>query len=343
MKDIDFDELDKAVNSLMSASAEKTTEPAAAPEAKEAVADTPQPATAETPVDQSKESIPEPAAETVAEPVAVSVASTTPKPKTAAPAKRRGGKFMDVMPSSAGARPAGPVSRVGASIAPPTDAAETSDSPAKEPEEVEPTPKPADAHTMPDPIDMAKQPESEAMVEAVAEPTPEETSIPKASADSTPESTDNLGSESPFLSDAKVEKRPLGGEVLEEDAPSDEKDDGVEASAEDETIEEPSQLPAEPTQAELKADVVAVEAGEHDNLENDTQSNAGMEAGAINQQYKEEQSTGDESHAAIYDTQPYPTNKKVKKKSGWLWVLWIFILLSLGAGGAVALYLMNII
>ncbi|MNX68010.1 hypothetical protein D3C86_991710 [compost metagenome] len=66
---------------------------------------------------------------------------------------------------------------------------------------------------------------------------------------------------------------------------------------------------------------------------------------SIQPQYKEEPSSTKEEHAAIYDTDSYhqPLVHPVKKKSGWLWVVWIVLLLALGAGGAAALYYFKII
>ncbi|MNL44290.1 hypothetical protein D3C87_1668540 [compost metagenome] len=66
---------------------------------------------------------------------------------------------------------------------------------------------------------------------------------------------------------------------------------------------------------------------------------------SIQPQYKEEPSSTKEEHAAIYDTDSYhkPLTHPAKKKSGWLWVLWIVLLLALGAGGAAALYYFKII
>ena len=66
---------------------------------------------------------------------------------------------------------------------------------------------------------------------------------------------------------------------------------------------------------------------------------------SIQPQYKEEPSSTKQEHAAIYDTDTYhkPLAHPAKKKSGWLWVLWIILLLALGAGGAAALYYFKVI
>ncbi len=347
MKDIDFDELDKAVNSLMNASANDTN--AAAPTTDNVSEQTaPEPVPQKDPPASAPATVPEEKGESVA------VQSTAaPAPKPATPAKRRGGRFMDVMPSGASARPVSTrASREGVSLAPlgatnqasaaPDTTQQVEETPVVEPET--PPSQTDESPTMPDPIDMMDDAKDETNNDAtpvdVSEATPVEDESDTASKEGS--IADEGGS--PFLADTKVEKRPLGGDnaPLEENPVDEGKGDADEPGA-----DEP---PAQPAPAEYNADVVAVEAGEPKEFAK-TVHEAKVEAaesatvsGAINQQYKEEASTGDESHAAIYDTQDYPnTAKPAKKKSGWLWVLWIFILLSLGAGGAVILYFMNII
>jgi hypothetical protein len=61
---------------------------------------------------------------------------------------------------------------------------------------------------------------------------------------------------------------------------------------------------------------------------------------AIAQQYKEQPNSGDQTNAAIYDTNTY--NKAVMKpargKSRWLWVLWALLLVIIGAGVGAAVF-----
>jgi hypothetical protein len=66
---------------------------------------------------------------------------------------------------------------------------------------------------------------------------------------------------------------------------------------------------------------------------------------SIPQQYREEPNTGDKDNGGIYDTDSYhqPLAHPAKKKSGWLWVLWIVIILIIGAGGGAALYFFGIV
>ena len=68
-------------------------------------------------------------------------------------------------------------------------------------------------------------------------------------------------------------------------------------------------------------------------------------AASITPQYKEVESTGDHSNGSIYDTAAYhkPLAHPAKKKSGWLWVIWVVLLLLVGGGGAAALYYAGLI
>lgn len=354
MKDIDFDELDKAVNSLMS----KNTKPETAKE--------PEPTSDKTVQDQNEAlsttaevATPEPQAE---EPVQSEEATPAAAPKPPAPARKRSGRFMDMVHPSADMKnkpSTGPISREGATIAAPA----ASPTPESVPAPAEATtPEPTTAETISEsafdsmlgPIAMHEEQNTSA-AEAEIEQAQTEPEV------SEPEQPVQSG-ETPFLADAKVEKRPLGADGSGEKfadkpmiAPTDE-------TATEETISKPEELdkpPLEPTPAELNADVVAIEASdpqadEKPNTEPVSDENEPKPepaepevpaGGAINQQYKEQPSSGDTRHAAIYDAETYPATGVVhsKKHSGWMWVLWIFILLSLGAGGAVALYLMKII
>ncbi len=178
--------------------------------------------------------------------------------------------------------------------------------------------------------------------------------------------------DSPFLADAKIEKRPLNASPL---------DTGTVGTLElvDESLEQvqlsPETAPTEPTEEivsqqpiavsdvpELSSELVAIEATGRandeeqvvastetspaiDNSKKSADSGASTATASIAQQYKSKESTGDTSHAPIYDTSQYadPVAHPAKKKSGWLWVLSVLILLALGSGGAVALYLTGII
>lgn len=69
-------------------------------------------------------------------------------------------------------------------------------------------------------------------------------------------------------------------------------------------------------------------------------ANQPVVSASIPQQYQEKPSTGDQTSGAIYDPNTYNKAllKQPKSKSGWLWVLWILVLLIVGAGAGAAVY-----
>lgn len=160
--------------------------------------------------------------------------------------------------------------------------------------------------------------------------------------------------ESPFLPDAKVEKRPLGGtgsdfEVSSLSAtPEEEPQELLEAPEEEllleaNTLPDPIEFashqadtPEEPPKEETpEPTVLPVEALAPVSPAPEEPSTPI----AITQQYKEKPSDEQES-GAIYDTESYhqPLVKPPKKRSGAWTVLWIILLVLLGAGVGVACY-----
>lgn len=217
------------------------------------------------------------------------------------------------------------------------------------PEPVTPTPS---ADTMPDPIDTAQDTGSEIMTSD--EPTP-----------ASSEAATFTPSESPFIVDAKVEKRPLNPGAQDEspmidtagittgpdEASTVSDGSGTDMAAENES-DEPPLTPQVP---ELSSDLVAIESDERVEVTQaiDTKDAASdlqepsvpLGASSIAQQYATQPSSGDQSHAAIYDASQYPepVSHPAKNKAGWLWVLWVVLLLGVGAGGAIVLYNLGII
>ncbi len=363
MKELDFDELDKAVNSLMS-NVPKDTPPG---EAENTVTIPPS--------DKSQPVGPPP-------PVSTPVANSQPSPSRSVPstgslAARRGGRFMDMVHPSADMKkpePTKPVSRQGATIAP----SSTTTPPPETPTEVTPvissTPTPSDEpmssphqpqaqSDWPDPLDMASSKD----VASPADEVPKE-EVPEVKTNTPDPDPDPLTS--PFLPNTKVEKRPLGSPVASEETP--------ELSAtglgqEDLTVDNPdAQLPPAPSEPEqplpeeLQGDLVAIESGsakvvapteapkleekptapepeEEPKLEEKPPAPSGPVS--IPKQYKEEPSTSEQESGAIYDTDSYhqPLAHPAKKKSGWLWVLWIVLILVVGAATGAALYFYGII
>jgi hypothetical protein len=398
MKELDFDELDRAVNSLMT-DVSKTDAPGV--EQKEKTLDL----TSVSPVDAPGSVPAEPQTPVVSPPPS----TPTPTPKATTPmaplATRRGGRFMDVVhPSSNMKKSDQPraTSRQGITVAPrgtfeaspaaPADSAapETpSESSLQEPVSSQPSSAyehPDSASEWPDPLEMAdfkqQKPAPEVPVEPVSSPLP--SPMQPKSAQSQPTPVDKPPLESPFLPDTKVEKRPLGSD---NSAPVEEPDRTPLPSSEvEKTASDPDdQLPALPKDVEpilpeeFHSELVAIEADTHilddetpkpvdaplserekeeieakkaaaaaeaeksSPVEVDTPAPSGPTS--IPQQYREEPNTGDKESGAIYDTDTYhqPLAHPAKKKSGWLWVVWIVLILLVGAGAGAALFFLGII
>lgn len=353
MKDLDFDELDRAVNSLMN---DKTS---------------PAPGDTSSSVSPASASVTSSVTPSQPEP-----AVSMPTPRQAPPAARRGGRFMDVVPATRKAKDvvSTPVSREGVNIQPSAPLASLTTQSDKAVVEA-PTAKENATPTTdwPDPLELAASKET---------PAPDASEVPGQLNTSTrdtveqedvsmPDMPDQAASlatvdeplSSPFLPDAKVEKRPLGGAALAST--------GSELTVEDEN----AQLPALPKDVEpalpeeLHGDIASIEA---DNSTTDpakhvesnettkeslpkgiepkkptvTVTEAIVPSGptSIPQQYKEEPSSGDKENGAIYDTDSYhqPLSHPAKEKHGWSWVLWILLILLVGAGGGAALYFLGI-
>lgn len=205
---------------------------------------------------------------------------------------------------------------------------------------------------MPDPLERGAAPE--------APDSPEPTLTPEPAVSSTAAALD-----SPFIADAKVEKRPLNADAavaepsfdtqMANELTSEEPSEPADTEKTDAAADEP---PATPQVPELSSDLVAIESNEKVEEPVATQTIDTKDAAkavdepavplgatSIAKQYKSHPSTGDQSHAAIYDASQYPepVTHPAKKKSGWLWVLWVVLLLGVGAGAAVLLYSMGII
>lgn len=399
MKDLDFDELDRAVNTLMG-SVSKTDKSEPEEETK-TVSITPTLPSETTPVAESASP-----ASTLSP--SVTTAPTPPVSTSTPLAARRGGRFMDVVHSSSDMKKdkpvSSPISRQGATIQPanPAVVPEASKSTSSTlPSEPQSTPSvssetPAtDADTpthsdWPDPLEMSGFNKTESVETAKDEKsekpeTPEPTPLLEEGSETpvtAPASEDLQPLSSPFLTDAKVEKRPLGGAPASsvEDAPEPDHTPVVTNTDTEGTVNDPKdQLPPsieEPKKElppEYQGELVAIESGstevpvppkteeteekkpEVKPAKPDSHPTALLEAKteddhaftgptSIAQQYKEEPSTGDQNNGAIYDTEAYhkPLAHPAKKKSGWMVVLWILVILLVGAGAGAALYFLGI-
>lgn len=296
MKDIDFDELDRAVNSLI---APKTTSVAA---------------TAETT-----------AVPAVSSPVSTAADELHTPAATPLAARRSSGRFMDVVHPSSDMRtspvPARPAAHTEMTITPPSSSADLG------PKATEEAAEPEEAETVPDLIDMP------------VTPPVEDTPSPL---------------ESPFLSDAKVEKRPLGAFSNETSEPpmsvTPPSETAKPETFEDTADEKPGNKSDHPIgtdtplPAELQDNLLSIEANEDTESKKDETPPiptvvTPVGATSIQTQYTEQPSTGDQPTGAVFDTDAYKKPiARPKKKSGWLIVLWIFLLLVVGAGVGAAVY-----
>jgi hypothetical protein len=318
MSELDFDELDKAVNNLMGDV--PRVEPPKNDDVKTLNISSTLPDSARPSLDElnsalsqvngpTSQSTPAPAPASTATPAAEPV---SPRATTPPLAQRRGGRFMDVVhPSSDMKNAAKPIltgQRQGVTIQPSgrplADEAlvASDDAPVATPD---PTPafafpvaadtEPATATTThepasewPDPLDMpgydaepdTASPVEETPVAPVAFGTPAPITASDAPVDESDDDDDDLFTidddepedepqplTTPFLADAKVEKRPLGSPVTDE--PSDELSHapvlGVLVDESTETAKVEDQLPANPEEAgpalppELQSDLMAVE------------------------------------------------------------------------------------
>ncbi len=341
MKDIDFDELDKAVNSLMATTPAESAAPVpvatTSPAQTVAVAPVVAPAPAPTPIQ-------------VAQPIPVAVRSVPP-------AIRRTGRFMDMVPASADKKqrdatsPKPTSSREGLAISPRTDGI---DSLATGPVPAVQATAASAPVTMPDPIDMVQNPP--------VEPEPQEPISVNQTADVSTQPPAPI--ESPFLTDTKVEKRPLNAGTSEPSGPTidmrglldADMPGSYEAGSNNDSINDHvDEPPVTPQIPELSSDLVAIESSSGTDVIQATETSDAasqvevpstpLGAASIAQQYQTQASTGDQSHAAIYDASQYPepVAHPAKHTSGWLWVLWVILLLGVGAGGAFLLYNFGII
>lgn len=253
MSDIDFEELDKAVNSLVGGDSTDKKEPATQA--------------------SSDDSTPQ---------------DTAPKVGPALASRRSSGRFMDMKHDSSDMQKKdnsllGGTAKTNITPLNPDVVAE--DSPSKKSDT-----EPAQKSDWPDPIDTKKDDESIKEPSSTDMPDPldhivtndtkkddlddhdakpdkeaehEEVSKDKPEIDyeETDEKKDDK-KESPFLDDAKVEKRPLGG--FSDESPVTPSSSGDAKDGKDSTDEEKPQPPTEPVELppELDKDLVAIEAGE---------------------------------------------------------------------------------
>ena len=348
MGDIDFDELDKAVNSLMGQNAvqEEVEQPGAS-----------HASTASAPAQQPE---PTPAVEP---PTSSAAPLDTPVTPVAAPAavRRSSGRFMDVIPSnnrytSSRPTPTAPARREAAPIAP--------DAPAVS---VDQTAIPSEDFSQ-NTVDLDQNFDNN-----FANDTPVDEAAPLSS---------------PFLEGVEIDKRPLGSPAVDSEvSPAQEADLGVMPDpidfSQQNTEEAPQDLGGDPWGAESQQEDVVIQdpvqpefspemlALEKMSLETDevidSQVNSGDEvqpavqeiepvaqpaevaaketaaplaSGDIAQQYSPSAEAAPEP-SAVFDAAsetPATLNHPVKKKSGWSVIFWILLMIIVGVGGGVAVW-----
>lgn len=387
MKEIDFDELDRAVNSLMKTvppdSTSKTSDQRTDEEetvltigsSSEVAEDdlmkelvptaTPDAEVISVNEEHAREPQPEPK-----EPE--TVAQATSETPSATPTPRRG-RFMDmVRPTVRDAKrttTSGLASRQGITLQPmgnPVDAREEVVSDTAVVEQADYTSEP----------DTSMFPQSFDALDAEIE-LPQVTDDAVAAEEAPAETaTDDIAPlSSPFLPDAKVEKRPLGrpadaAPVIDLAA---ELNENTETTVESQSVlpedvispNKDAQLPEQPLPAELGSELLSIETST-DNLPPEPQPEAvtpvlvtpnptttssarlapepvrPIEMTSIPQQYKvQPQSTEAAPVGTIYDTQPLA--HPAEKKPGWMWILAILAILIIGAGFGAAVYYLNLL
>lgn len=356
MKDLDFDELDKAVNSLM----------AGVPKSA-AISDTTEKTVT---INSSSDADTANASPLPSQPTRTSASTgTVMSDRSPVPAARRGGRFMDVVhPSSDMKKPEMPVRSVrqATPIEPPKP--ETPAKATDSKDDVQAEDRTLLKSDWPDPLEMT-QFSPQADTDAVVQNTVDSN---ETAYDDSETKADDEPLVSPFLPDTKVEKRPLGANALVAAAQPVNTDMPMILEDTD------SQLPAtlEDTKPvlpeELHSDLVAIESDTTGVAEPEKspeplqppikeektpwrEAKSAAEGPAkplmpsgptsIPQQYSEEVPTGAQENGAIYDTDTYhqPLAHPAKQRSGWMWVVWILLILAIGAGGGAALYFLRLV
>lgn len=371
MKDLDFDELDKAVNSLMT-SVPKTPASRTEPDDEKTLDIKSTLDTDETisfdkldTVAAEAASTALPAEEQKSEAVAETIASI-PSTAAVAPAARRGGRFMDVVHPSSDMKkattPVRSVSRQGSTIEPTMPVrpeaprastpfvAEKPDMTASQPEPILVDSSKTPSESWPDPLEMADfkddvMPKEEEWNASAPVPS-------NVNAEPAPLT-------SPFLPDTKVEKRPLGSSATATTEASELSDSSE--LREDKTVDDPNdQLPANPADVpqqlpeELQSDLMSIEADTHEGVPKTEATHPSdeklLESGlpeeptlqavpktptgpvSIPQQYQEEPSTGDQKSGGIYDTDTYHRPLDHPAKKKAGWMWIIWIIIIILAG-----------
>lgn len=307
----EFEELDRAVASVLGTTPESLTPPKPVP-----------PILIDT---QSQ-----PAAKPAERPI-------TPAPKLIVPRRRSPGRFMDVVHPSSDMRPGQAAVPPVATMAPiAAPAVVVVVPPPVAPTLVEPVapPAPVETYTQPDPLDFHGFMMDETPKPApIAEPEPPiqpiiEEPAPEPVIEPAPVDQPSEPLNTPFLTDPKIEKRPLGA-FSDAAKPVDQElhqEPHQQSAAELSYAELEAALPAE-----LHNDLLSIEASEQ------TMPAAAAEevtlSPSIVQQYHEKPNSHTSQSSAIYDTETYrtPLTKSFKKKRHVKVIVWVIGLVVVGA------------
>lgn len=192
-------------------------------------------------------------------------------------------------------------------------------------------------------------------------PTTQDTpDAPKGEAQATPQPAPATDF-SAFLPNAKVEKRPLGQPITtshsnEDDAPAEvdavqppeEYDQQLMAIESGSTSAKSSEVvPAtEELLSETEQSVVTTPPEMSSTPAAPASTPEVKSAGPVSiaQQYREQPSSSNQSNGAIYDTSTYhqPLRQPAKRSSGWLWVVVIIVIILVGAGAGAYFYLNSV-
>lgn len=363
MSDIDFDELDRAVNSLMqpkqaSRATQQPSEPAANSTERddESVVTTappleppskPSPLKNElSPVNETPKSFSQPSVAATPSPDPEEKNASDDRPKVEV--KKRG-QFMDIVRTSSGVKPAvSPAPKLAprrlSTLLQPSanDAAGLTTEPVKPVEPVaevetiqEVIEQPAAEESWPDPIDTEETKPTDDLPDRVDE-------------------TEPLSS--PFLADAKVDKRPLGGlqptTELTAEPVADPEVTAPESSDTDDTSILPEELGQDILAVEAAASIAPAKPADPVTVRPvsspSTVPAAAPTASSIGSlpqgpPPQPASSSDSEPDSSIFDTEHYqpPIKHPVKRKSSWPIVLAIVLLVLLGTGGGIAFYLLS--
>jgi hypothetical protein len=303
MQDIDFDEIDRAVNSV---SPDKAN-------------------TAEKP----EETMTQPDVSETSQPV-----SSAPKPSPALAGRRSSGQFMDVVHPSSNMRRAPitmPQRPVIQNPAPPT------------PEVAETPPIATELPTPTIPNDGwsdSKGENEDADIDKINDDLTKELDRKSEELPDTPFISGTKVEKRPLGAFSTEPPTADDSDVVNESQPDSEKTDSLPDELQENilSIESKESTPGPEPQPETVQSVEKPEIVEKTAVPA-TESQPAV-ATSINQQYKEKPSTGDRDSGPIYDTNSYhkPLLSPSKKKSSWKIIIWILGILIVGVGAGVVAY-----